>query len=175
MGAVLAALARGPWGTRAGMRSVAFACFLASLMMFGGGYPFGIFRASRFLGLTLRETALDLFFAGVVAFTLLLGTSRWNAVVNRPLLRFFGEISYGIYLIHMLVFDLEDRVTDRFSPNLRATGGRFAVMVLHFAIAGAFTVAIAYLSRWYFEERFLRLKRRFEGNSAEPAVAISIS
>src|SRR5229473_8356688 len=33
--------------------------FGASLMMFGAGYPFGIFRARRLLGMTLRETALN--------------------------------------------------------------------------------------------------------------------
>ena len=60
MGAVLAGLARGSWGTRAGMRSVALTCLASSAMMFSVGYPFGIFRASRFAGATLRETALDL-------------------------------------------------------------------------------------------------------------------
>lgn len=63
-GAVLAALARGPWGTRVRMWRVTGILFAASLIMFGAGYPFGIFRAGRFLGLTLRETALNLFLQG---------------------------------------------------------------------------------------------------------------
>jgi peptidoglycan/LPS O-acetylase OafA/YrhL len=163
-GAVLAALARGPWGTRTHMRSVTLICFAASVTMFTVGYPFGIFRASRFLGVTLRETALNLFFAGTVALAILAGTSRWKAIVNRPVLQFFGEVSYGVYLIHMLVFDLEDYVVGRLFPNFSAIGGQFAVMVLFFTIAVGFTVAIAYLSRWYFEEPFLRLKRRLEGH-----------
>src|SRR5258706_3930726 len=65
-GALLAALARGPWGTRTRMRSITLICFAVSVTMFSVGYPFGMFRASRFLGVTLRETALNLFFAGVV-------------------------------------------------------------------------------------------------------------
>jgi len=141
---------------------VTLICFAASVTMFSAGYPFGIFRASRFLGITLRETALNLFFAGTVALALLAGTSRWKAIVNRPVLQFFGEISYGVYLIHMLVFDLEDSVVGRLFHNSAAIGGHFALMVLLFAIAVGFTVAIAYFSRWYFEEPFLRLKRRFE-------------
>jgi len=172
-GALLAALARGPWGTRTRMRIVTAICFAASAMIFGVGYPFGIFRASRFLGASLRETALNLFFAGVVVLALLVGTSRWKPLVNRPVLQFFGEISYGLYLIHMLVFDLEDRVVGRFFPNLFGHSGRFAVMVLFFIVALGFTVAIAYLSRWYFEEPFLRMKRRFEGRATE-SVAASI-
>jgi peptidoglycan/LPS O-acetylase OafA/YrhL len=163
-GAVLAALARGPWGTRVRMWRVTGILFAASLIMFGAGYPFGIFRAGRFLGLTLRETALNLFFAGTVALALLAGTSRWKALVNRPVLQFFGEISYGVYLIHMLVFDLEDHFLGRLYPSLSAAGGHFGSMVLLFSVAAGFTVAVAYVSRWYFEEPFLRLKRRFEGH-----------
>lgn len=160
LGAVLAALARGPWGTRVRMWRVAGILFLASLLIFGAGYPFGIFRASRFLGMTLRGTALNLFFAGTVALALLVGTSSWKALVNRPVLQFFGEISYGVYLIHMLVFDLEDRIVERWFPSLSKVAGHFASMVLLFGIAAGFTVAVAYLSRRYFEEPFLRLKRQ---------------
>jgi peptidoglycan/LPS O-acetylase OafA/YrhL len=131
--------------------------------IFTVGYPFGIFRASRFLGLTLRETALNLFFAGTVALALLAGTSRWKVVVNPRMLQFFGEISYGVYLIHMLIFDLEDHVLGRFFSRLYAVG-HFGLMILLFSIATGFTVGIAYISRWYFEEPFLQMKRSFEGH-----------
>ena len=171
-GAVLAALARGPCGTRGRMWCVVSTCFVASLIMFGVGYPYGIFLASRLLGMTLRETALNLFFAGTLALTLLLGTSRWEAIVNWPVLRFFGDISYCVYLIHMLVFDLEDRFMGRLFPSL-SPAGHFGLMVLRFVIAATFTVAIASLSRTYFENPFLHMKERFErpATKAEPAAA----
>jgi peptidoglycan/LPS O-acetylase OafA/YrhL len=172
IGAVLAVLARGLWGTRDRMWRITAILFAASLIMFGAGYPLGIFRSSRILGASLRETALNIFFAGTVALALLLGTSRWKAVVNRPVLQFFGEISYGVYLIHMLVFDLEDSVVGRFFPSLSAHRGHFGAMVFLFSITAGLTVAIAYLSRWYFEEPFLRLKRRFEGRVTEPEAAL---
>lgn len=172
IGAVLAALARGPWGTRAHMWRLTGIVFSASLLMFGAGYPFGILHATGFLAVTLRGTAINLFFAGTVVLALLTGNSRWKAVVNRPVLQFFGDISYGVYLIHMLVFDLEDRVVRRFFPGLPSARGSFGLMVLLFAIAAGFTVAIAYLSRWYFEEPFLRMKGRFErrGTAARTAL-----
>jgi peptidoglycan/LPS O-acetylase OafA/YrhL len=85
-------------------------------------------------------------------------------LVNRSVLQFFGEISYGVYLIHMLVFDLEDHFLGRWFPSLSVAGGHFGSMVLLFSVAAGFTVAVAYVSRWYFEEPFLRLKRRFEGH-----------
>ncbi len=161
-GAVLAAWARGPWGTRSCMVLVTKVLLAVGLTMFGFGYPFGISRASRFLGSTLRETALNLFFAGVISFALLAGTSRWKALVDRPVLRFFGEISYCVYLIHMLVFDLEDRFLPYVFPRLATAAGNFGVMILQFSLAAGFTVGVSYLSRRYFEEPFLRLKRRFQ-------------
>ena len=172
IGAVLAALARGPWGTRVRMWWVTAILFAASLITFGAGYPLGIFRSSRMLGATLRVTMLNFFFAGTVALALLLGTSRWKALVNRPVLQFFGEISYGVYLIHMLIFDLEDSAVVRFFPSLSVPHGHFGVMVLLFVMATGIVVAIAYLSRWYFEEPFLRLKRRFEGRVTEPGAVL---
>jgi peptidoglycan/LPS O-acetylase OafA/YrhL len=169
-GAVLAGLARGPWGKRDRVWCLTAILFVASLMMFVAGYPFGIFRASKLLGMTLRETALNLFFAALVAIALLIGTSRWHWLVNRPVLRFFGEISYGLYLIHMLVFDLENYFVSRLCPGLAASG-HFGIMVLLFTLALGFTVVVAYVSRWYFEELFLRMKGRFEGNSTQSTAA----
>lgn len=159
-GAVLAALARGPWGTRDRMCRLTTILFVTSFTMFVAGYPLGILRASRLLGMTLRETALDVSFAGIVALALLVGTSRWQWLVNRPMLRFFGEISYGLYLIHMLVFDLEDYLVGRLFPSL-AVSGHFGIMVLLFTLALGFTVAVAYVSRWHFEEPFLATERTF--------------
>src|SRR5260370_36847078 len=129
--------------------------FGASLIMFGGRFSFGIVRASRLLGMTIRETALNFFFAGTVALALLVGTSRWKAVVNRPVLQFFGEISYCVYLIHMLIFDLEDYFLGRLFPSLSAVGGHFGAMVLLFSIAAGFTVAVAGPPPWYFGHPFL--------------------
>jgi peptidoglycan/LPS O-acetylase OafA/YrhL len=161
-GAVLATLARGRWGSRVGMWRVTAILFGASLFMFAAGYPFGIFLVSRFLGVTLRETALNLFFAGTIGLALLVGTSGWKAIVNRPVLQFFGEISYCVYLIHMLVFDLEDHFVAKWCPSLSSPAGHFGQMVFLFVIAAIVTVAVASLSRWYFEEPFLRMKGRFE-------------
>lgn len=90
--------------------------------------------------------------------------------MNRPVLRFFGEISYGLYLIHMLIFDLEDHLVGRLFPSL-AVSGHFGIIVLLFTLALGFTVAVAYVSRWHFEEPFLRMKGRFEGNSAQSLTA----
>lgn len=124
-GAVLAALARGPWGTHAGMWRVTKVVLVISLIVFGAGYPLGIFRSSKLLGSTLRPTALNLFFAAIILLALLVGTSPWKVLVNRPVLQFFGEISYGVYLIHMLVFDVEDHLVGHLFPSLSSARGAF--------------------------------------------------
>ncbi len=69
---------------------------------------------------------------------------------------FLGYLSYGLYLVHPLILTLYDGF---------AAGTSFAPVTTHFGllvvrsvvIAGVST-GIAYLSRRFFEERFLRLK-----------------
>ena len=129
-----------------------------SLALFAGGIPYGIFLASRHTGLVLRHTALNLFFGSLISLASLVGTSKWRALVNRPILQFFGAISYGVYLIHMLVFDLVDHLIGALRPSLAATSGHFGLILFRFCIGAGGTVVLAYASRWYFEEFFLRLK-----------------
>jgi hypothetical protein len=123
------------------------------------------------LGFALRETSLNVFFAGTVALALPGGTFCWKVVVIRPVLQFFGEISYGFDLIHLVVFDLVNRFAGGLFSGLIPVCGHFGAMVFLFSITAGVTAAIAYLYRWYFEAPFLRLKRRFEGLVTEPVAA----
>jgi peptidoglycan/LPS O-acetylase OafA/YrhL len=157
LGAVLAAAVRGPWGTRAGMQRIAALLLLSSLAMFGFGAP-GIFLASHRIGMVLRPTVLNIFFAGLIVLFLLIGTSKWQFLVNRPLLQFIGEISYGVYLIHMLMFDLVDRWLPASVSSLANGNWHFEFILLRFCLGAGATIVVAYLSRRYFEEFFLKFK-----------------
>jgi len=162
LGALIGILSRGPWGERTRMRWISIACFAAAIALFVVGAPFGIWRASFFAGAMLRRTAVDLFYAGLLVATLLLGTSRLKWIVNRPVLRWFGEISYGLYLIHMLAFDFVDHCLVRYFPNtFLMIPSHFGLLCMRFLVAAALASGIAYLSRRYFEEPFLRLKDRW--------------
>jgi peptidoglycan/LPS O-acetylase OafA/YrhL len=88
---------------------------------------------------------------------LLLG-SRYS--IRQRVLEFFGDISYGLYLIHILAFDLYDHYAHRLFPNFPTGEGRFGVMVFRFLIVGSLSIGLAYVSRRYYEEPFLRLKDR---------------
>jgi peptidoglycan/LPS O-acetylase OafA/YrhL len=150
-------------------------CGAAAVGMLVLGTPLGVWRGSTFAGAVFRLTAVNLFCAGVLAGTLLLGTSRLNWLVRLPVLRWFGEISYGLYLVHMLAFDFMDHWIVRYFPGLYALlPSSFLLLFSRFLIAMGLAVGVAFLSRRYFEEWFLELKDRWtppvSSPSGEPAL-----
>src|SRR6202035_2253564 len=125
------------------------------------GAPFGILLNRTLFGGVLRPTALNVFFAGALGSLLVIGTSNLKWIVHRPVLQFFGQISYGLYLFHMLAFDFADHLLGLLVRNAEQLVQRnFPLMCLRFAIAATLATMIAALSRKYFEERFLLLKER---------------
>jgi len=141
---------------------VCIALWVASLAMVGVGAPFGILTRNTLLGAALQHTIISAIFSAVLLAFLLIGTSARRKWVNSPVLIFFGYISYGLYLIHLLVFRLYDKVVRRFWPVLLPSDDHFYLVVLRFVCAGGAAIAIAYLSRQYFENRFLALKAKLE-------------
>lgn len=132
---------------------------LASATALGlAAHPFGIDTRSRLLGAGLQFTLINAFFAGILLLFLLTGTNIATRYVNVSALRFLGYLSYGLYLDHLLAFRIYDWTWPRYFPSLIASSGHFGLVFLRFAVAGGGAIAAAYLSRKYFEERFLRLK-----------------
>jgi len=160
-GSLLGLLSRSELAERSRMKRASIGCMAAGAALIAGGFPFGILLQSTFLGGVFRLTVLNVFFTGVLGSTLVLGTGNLRWIVVRPTLQLFGKISYGLYLVHMLAFDFTDHLIAQYVPDpVVAVGGSFSLMCLRFGIAGAIAVGIAFLSRKYFEEQFLRLKER---------------
>ena len=134
---------------------VALLCFLVDRLL----------RNPPLAGGSLHITAINASYAGLLAAALLLG-SRFG--IRSRILEFFGDISYGLYLVHILIFDLFDSAASRFFPALAGQALPFASICLRFAVVAAVTVVVAWISRWYFEEPFLRLKARFTSASDMP-------
>jgi peptidoglycan/LPS O-acetylase OafA/YrhL len=72
---------------------------------------------------------------------------------------FFGDISYGLYLIHMLLFQLYDRAR---GDGFKHSSSQLAV---RFVIANGLAIGLAVLSKRYFESPILRLKSRIKAAS----------
>lgn len=162
-GALLAILSRTLLVERAAMKWFCTLCLGATILIMAVGFPFGILSPTTLAGASLRLTLFGTLFTGMLSLALLLGTSGWARIVQRPILQFFGEISYGLYLIHTLVFDIIDHFSPRVLPSMGrlAVQGYFGMMVVRFLVAGGLTVGFAWLSRRFFEECFLELKDRW--------------
>ncbi|HEV2468286.1 MAG TPA: acyltransferase [Candidatus Sulfotelmatobacter sp.] len=137
---------------------------LCSMLLFSSvllgivGQPFGLDTRTRLLGAGFQWTVVHFLCAGILLFFLLLGTSSAKRYVNNSVLRFLGYISYGLYLNHLLAFRMYDRICRHYWPELVPSNGHFGLVVLRFAIGGGCAIAVAAISRKYFEEHFLRLK-----------------
>jgi peptidoglycan/LPS O-acetylase OafA/YrhL len=159
-GALLAVTLRGPLQTRQANWKLTGAALGTGLGMLIGGAPFGILSRNRLLGITFRQTALNLSFFGILLIVLLIGTGPWKRVACFKPLRLLGEISYGVYLIHTLVFWIVDRCSIILFPHVPTLTSHFPLMCARFCVAITATLIVCYISRWHFEERFLRLKNR---------------
>jgi len=165
-GSLLAILCRTLLADRRSMQWFSAVSVSASILLLGLGAPFGTLsplRQPQLWGASIRDTLFNVLFTGVLGAALLLGTSRWSKLVQVPVLQFFGKISYGLYLVHVLVFD----VTRHFFAPLAMHIARvpvendFAFTFVCFLVGAGAATVLAFLSRRYFEERFLRLKDSF--------------
>jgi peptidoglycan/LPS O-acetylase OafA/YrhL len=139
-----------------------FSCLLLSLSaaIWAVGLPFGIFSRQRPLGASLQVVPWHFAFTAILSLVLLVGTSRFAAWVRLRPLRFFGEISYGLYLVHLLIFDAYDWFIRRFAWRPALSSGPFFARTVRFLCVAVVATLLATISRRYFEERFLRLKNR---------------
>jgi peptidoglycan/LPS O-acetylase OafA/YrhL len=108
-------------------------------------------------GTAFLDTALTAGFGGAVLASIASTGARnpLNAVLRRGPLAYYGRISYGMYMTHIMVFiyfGWFDRKMDAYG-----TAGNLAVVVFRLAAATAAATIL-----WYgFESRILKLKRLF--------------
>jgi peptidoglycan/LPS O-acetylase OafA/YrhL len=139
------------------------------------GAPLGMLSRQSILGASLQITLVNAFFAGVLLLFLIVGTSPKSKLVHSSFLEFFGYISYGLYLVHPMVFRIYDKVTGRFWPWLQPSAGHFGLIVLRFAAVSIIAVSLAYISRKYYEEWFLQLKDRIAPGPAKASVKVVVT
>ena len=157
-GALIALLLRRPACSRNLVLRIAALASAVGVSILYFGAKHGIASGLTTIGFALRISAFNLFFASAILLALLVGSSRWSFLVCRPVLLLLGRISYGLYLVHLICFYLYDKIVSQFAPALVATSGHITLVGLRFCIATAFAILVAYISREYFEQRFLALK-----------------
>jgi peptidoglycan/LPS O-acetylase OafA/YrhL len=146
-GAVLALLVR----MRRNDRKFLLGVVGVSLALAAAFARFAVLPRATHLGAALQITPWHFLFTGMIASCLLIGSSRWKWLVQISFLQFFGRISYGLYLIHFLLYQEYDHY---WSPV------GFWDIVRRFIYAMSAATALAWLSRTYFEQRLLDLKSR---------------
>lgn len=162
LGALLAVWLRQPWFRRIQLSRVAPPLLAAGVAFYALVAEHPLAKAA------LSSTACNLASAGLLSCMLLMGTNRWSVLVDRPVLKFLGFISYGLYLIHVLAYRLAEILFSRPLLALSSGGNPTAAMLLRFVAGSILAIAVAYLSRRSLEEKFLRM-----GFASKPAQAPS--
>ena len=158
-GAMLALLLRLYRVTRLHLFLISCGLFTLAITIWILGLPYGILTRQTATGAAMQVVPWHFVFTGLLGFFLLIGTGPWRGLVQIRALRFLGEISYGLYLVHVLVFEVFDHTTARYWKH-QITISLFQWVVLRLIITGGIAILIAFLSRKYFEEKFLRMKDR---------------
>jgi peptidoglycan/LPS O-acetylase OafA/YrhL len=122
------------------------------------GMVLGFLAAATIAGGTAYlDSALAVAFAGAVlaAIASTGAHNPLNAALRRGPLKFYGRISYGLYMIHIAVFIFFGWFDLKMDPY--GTAGNLAVVGFRLMVATAAATAL-----WYgFESRILKLKRYF--------------
>ncbi len=166
LGALAAIFARSRRGTlRNGIRLGLALCF-GGLCVFLVGRPFGILHRGNVVGDTLQTMPWNLVFTGALLLLLGLRSPIFISLWARPL-SFLGYISYGLYLIHVLVFSWYDDILPHvFNPSLHQF---LESSSIRFGVCAIFAILIAWFSRRFYEEPFLRMGRGIRSEKPTPA------
>jgi peptidoglycan/LPS O-acetylase OafA/YrhL len=145
--------------SRTALRAAAMAACVA---IAGGllGLPFGIMHRGNRLGAAFQFTIPEMLFAALVLSIVTLAGLRYTAVFRSRILTFFGDLSYCLYVIHMIVMNEVDAVLGRFMDVNNALNS-FSFVCARALVVLVVCIAVAYLSRRYFELPILSLKRYF--------------
>jgi peptidoglycan/LPS O-acetylase OafA/YrhL len=146
--------------TRNALWKIAATLSLLAIAIWTAALPFGILSQHKPVGAALQMVPLNLIFVALLIAALLLGSGPYRQWSRSPALEFFGYLSYGLYLYHLMVFNFfQWLLAHRIIRSLDIDP--FWALVIRFLAVGSLSVAIAYLSRKYLEDPFLRLKARF--------------
>jgi peptidoglycan/LPS O-acetylase OafA/YrhL len=158
MGACVAIFLRSRMATRERARTLCAVLLGAGAVLLAISVPTGWLHRNSPWGCALQSVPFLWLFAGLLILSLLIGERRTVMFWTKPL-RGLGYLSYGLYLCHLLPMKWFDQAAARLG---RQPGHALSLsyVLFRFVVTFAASIAISFLSRRYYEEFFLRLKRR---------------
>ncbi len=103
---------------------------------------------------SVTHTYPEFLLAGAAITVLLFGFLGFSSLEGWRTVRYFGKISYGLYVYHVPCLMILGRII----YHLLGRDSPFALLVIGLPV----TISVASISYRYFETPFLRLKERFE-------------
>jgi peptidoglycan/LPS O-acetylase OafA/YrhL len=145
--------------TRAEFARYCYALLSVAIVLWFCLVPFGILSRRTDIGVAFQVSLVNVAFTGLLGIFLYIGSGpRAPWVQMKPLL-FLGYISYGWYLIHYAALKTYDQIMIHWGVQVPGEGPKHIGDALtKMIVVGLVSIGAAYLSRKYFEERFLRLK-----------------
>lgn len=132
------------------LNSAAKKYFIVALIV---GLLFVLYSATfDYFNLNLyKHSAYGLFYFGLIGYCITADIkSLFNQLLNLKVVQFLGRISYGIYIWHMIVILLVESYF-----NIHNLAVQFLLIMF-------FTVLVSAVSYYFFEMKFLKLKKYFE-------------
>jgi peptidoglycan/LPS O-acetylase OafA/YrhL len=118
----------------------------------------GSFFDQLLLKISVEDKSLNLCICSIF-FGLLIWSIAWRNMktnfLDAPFMDYLGEISYGIYMYHLVVITIVWAVLQPLNLEFKLE------TILYHLIGIAFTIVLAALSKTYFENPILKLKNRF--------------
>jgi len=162
LGALLAMWVRSPHCSRRTTLLLAAGLAGACLLITIGGLPFHIMSSGTPAAAGLRSTQAQFVFAAAIAASLALQGHRLTSILGSSFMRLSGDLSYCIYLVHLTVGDAYDPLMRYLHINAQAHVGETWAAICKMVFLVAVSFGIAAISKRWFEDPILRLKRHFE-------------
>jgi len=159
LGALGALHFRSRWAGRGSSTLLSSGLALVACVVFLVGYPHGLLHRAHPIGAALQVVPFNLFFAAVIFASVGRKPQVLSGNITRPV-RALGDISYGLYLYHLIVFSIYDRLLPA-----ETYFGRFGALLVRALVCATASIVMAWISRWKFEEFFLRRKTAQQARS----------
>jgi peptidoglycan/LPS O-acetylase OafA/YrhL len=160
-GALLAIFVRSNGYSERRLLGLGSICIAAAGILAGIGFPFGIYTRKTLIGDALLYTFCSLMFAGIISVVLSGGFRRLSSLMRSRFLRWCGDLSYCLYIVHWLIFCGWDTIIGKYPPRVVAGWGRFGALCFRALGVCVICFVLAELSNLFFEGPLLRLKRFF--------------